>query len=100
MKNTMKRIMALALILAMIIGVVLMLFVSPMYCILGLFAYYLLIGFSLSRFVTASYTNAVFDKYINAKIEGAVVNRGLYVPDDDDDEDEESGEDDSASPQA
>ena len=86
--------------LPMIIGVVLMLFVSPMYCILGLFAYYLLIGFSLSRFVTASYTNAVFDKYINAKIEGAVVNRGLYVPDDDDDEDEESGEDDSASPQA
>ena len=74
--------------LPMIIGVVLMLFVSPMYCMLGLFAYYLLIGFSLSRFVTASYTNAVFDKYINAKIEGAVVNRGLYVPDDDDDEDE------------
>ena len=86
--------------LPMIIGVVLMLFVSPMYCMLGLFAYYLLIGFSLSRFVTASYTKAVFDKYINAKIEGAVVNRGLYVPDDDDDEDEESGEDDSASPQA
>ena len=86
--------------LPMIIGVVLMLFVSPMYCMLGLFAYYLLIGFSLSRFVTASYTNAVFDKYINAKIEGAVVNRGLYVPDDDDDEDEESGEDESASPQA
>ena len=84
--------------LPMIIGVVLMLFVSPMYCMLGLFAYYLLIGFSLSRFVTASYTNAVFDKYINSKIEGAVVNRGLYVPDDD--EDEESGEDDSASPQA
>ncbi|MGN0972388.1 MAG: YesL family protein [Aristaeellaceae bacterium] len=90
--------------LPMIIGVVLMLFVSPMYCMLGLFAYYLLIGFSLSRFVTASYTNAVFDKYINAKIEGAVVNRGLYVPDDDDEDDEENGErpaaDDSADPQA
>lgn len=90
--------------LPMIIGVVLMLFVSPMYCMLGLFAYYLLIGFSLSRFVTASYTNAVFDKYINAKIEGAVVNRGLYVPDDDDDDDEENDDrpaaDDSADPQA
>lgn len=89
--------------LPMIIGVVLMLFVSPMYCMLGLFAYYLLIGFSLSRFVTASYTNAVFDKYINAKIEGAVVNRGLYVPDDDDDDDEENDDrpaaDDSADPQ-
>ena len=82
--------------LPMIIGVVLMLFVSPMYCMLGLFAYYLLIGFSLSRFVTASYTNAVFDKYINAKIEGAVVNRGLYVPD----EDEDDAEDDSEDPQA
>ena len=90
--------------LPMIIGVVLMLFVSPMYCMLGLFAYYLLIGFSLSRFVTASYTNAVFDKYINAKIEGAVVNRGLYVPDDDDDDDEENDDrpaaDDSEDPQA
>ena len=90
--------------LPIIIGVVLMLFVSPMYCMLGLFAYYLLIGFSLSRFVTASYTNAVFDKYINAKIEGAVVNRGLYVPDDDDDDDEENDDrpaaDDSEDPQA
>ncbi|MGN0746731.1 MAG: YesL family protein [Aristaeellaceae bacterium] len=88
--------------LPMVIGVVLMLFVSPMYCILGLFAYYLLIGFSLSRFVTASYTNAVFDKYINAKIEGAVVNRGLYVPDDDEDEEdgERSDADDGADPQA
>ena len=90
--------------LPMIIGVVLMLFVSPMYCMLGLFAYYLLIGFSLSRFVTASYTNAVFDKYINAKIEGAVVNRGLYVPDDDDDDDDENDDrpaaDDSEDPQA
>ena len=90
--------------LPMIIGVVLMLFVSPMYCMLGLFAYYLLIGFSLSRFVTASYTNAVFDKYINAKIEGAVVNRDLYVPDDDDDDDEENDDrpaaDDSEDPQA
>ena len=90
--------------LPMIIGVVLMLFVSPMYCMLGLFAYYLLIGFSLSHFVTASYTNAVFDKYINAKIEGAVVNRGLYVPDDDDDDDEENDDrpaaDDSEDPQA
>ena len=90
--------------LPMIICVVLMLFVSPMYCILGLFAYYLLIGFSLSRFVTASYTNAVFDKYINAKIEGAVVNRGLYVPDEDDEDDEDSAEkpavDDGEDPQA
>lgn len=51
--------------------------------------YYVLIGFSLSRFVGASYSNAVFDKYINVKIEGAQVNRGLYVEPEDDDEDDE-----------
>ena len=77
----------------MAIGVGLAFFVSPMYCVLGLFAYYLVIGFSLSRFVTASYTNAVFDRFINSKIEGAVVNRGLNTEaDDDEDEDEEETE--------
>ena len=77
----------------MIIGVGLAFFVSPMYCVLGLFAYYLIIGFSLSRFVTASYTNGVFDRFINSKIEGAVVNRGLNTEaDDDEDEDEEETE--------
>ena len=79
--------------LPMVIGVGLAFFVSPMYCILGLFAYYLIIGFSLSRFVTASYTNGVFDRFINSKIEGAVVNRGLNTEaDDDEDEDEEETE--------
>jgi len=64
---------------------------SPVYGILVLGAYYILIGFALSRFVTASYTNAVFDKYLNSRIEGAEVNRGLRKPDDDD-EDEETEE--------
>ena len=50
--------------------------------------YYMLIGFSLSRFITASYTNAVFDRFINTRIEGAKVNQGLRTPDDDEDEDE------------
>ena len=65
-------------------------FFNALWAILGLFAYYLIIGFGLSRFVTASYTNGVFDKYINSRIEGAVVGRGLNPdPDvDDDDEDE------------
>ena len=75
-----------------ILVIVLMMFVNPMYCVLGLFLYYLVLGFGLSRFITASYTNGVFDKYINVKIEGAQVNRGLYNPDDDEDEDEESAE--------
>ena len=47
-------------------------------------AYYILIGFALSRFVGASYSNAVFDKYLNPNIEGAEVNRGLYVDENDD----------------
>ena len=51
--------------------------------------YYMLIGFALSRFITASYTNAVFDRYINSRIEGAKVNQGLRTPDDDEDEDED-----------
>ena len=79
--------------LPMVIGAGLVYFVSSIYGILGLFAYYLIIGFSLSRFVTASYTNGVFDRFINSKIEGAVVNRGLNTEaDDDEDEDEEETE--------
>jgi len=56
---------------------------------LVLFGYYMLIGFALSRFTTASYTNAQFDKFINSRIEGAQVNRGLAEEDDEDYEDEE-----------
>lgn len=62
--------------------------------IMLMFLYYVLLGLALSRFVTASYTNAVFDRFINPKIEGAKVNRGLKEMDDeDDDEDEEDEED-------
>ncbi|MBQ6060164.1 MAG: DUF624 domain-containing protein [Clostridia bacterium] len=57
--------------------------------------YYMLIGFSLSRFITASYTNAVFDRFINSRIEGAKVNQGLKTPEDDDDEDEAGTEDET-----
>lgn len=39
--------------------------------------YYGLIGFTLSRFVKASYSNGVFDKLINTNIAGAKVNKGL-----------------------
>jgi uncharacterized membrane protein YesL len=63
-----------------------------MICIL----YYVFLGFALSRFVGASYTNAVFDKYINVKIDGAPVNRGLYV-EPEDDEDDEPGDGGAAS---
>ena len=65
---------------------------DPVYGALILFAYYMLIGFSLSRFVTASYTNAVFDKFLNPRIEGAKVNQGLRQDSDEDDEEEEDEE--------
>lgn len=55
--------------------------------------YYILIGYCLSRFVTASYTNSVFDRFINPRIDGAKVNQGLRETEDDDDEEDgdESG---------
>jgi uncharacterized membrane protein YesL len=73
-----------------VIGGVLMYFWNPWYGAMILFAYYALIGFSISRFVTASYTNAVFDRFINPRIEGAKVNQGLHK--DEDEEEDETGE--------
>lgn len=60
--------------------------------LLLLFAYYLVFGFAFSRFITASFTNAVFDKYINSRIEGVQVNRGLSQENDDDDDDDDEQE--------
>lgn len=62
-------------------------FWHPMWGAIILFAYYLIFGFAFSRFITASYTNAVFERFINPKIEGAPVNRGLRQNDDDDEDD-------------
>ena len=57
---------------------------------LVLAAFYILIGYALSRFITVSYTNGVFDKFINSRMEGVQVNRGLAAEEDEaDDEDEE-----------
>ena len=74
------------------IAIVLMLLIGSYWIPMVLLGYYVLIGFGLSRFVTASYTNAQFDKYINSRIEGAQVNRGLAEDDDEyleEDEEEE-----------
>jgi uncharacterized membrane protein YesL len=57
-----------------------------MVALMALCGYYLLIGNGLARFVFASFSNAVFDRYINTRIAGAPVNRGLA---------EEEGEEDS-----
>ena len=56
------------------------------YALLAYGAYYIAVGFALSRFVQASYSNAVFDRYLNVNIEGAQVGRGLYSEEDEDEE--------------
>ena len=75
-----------------LIGGALIWFWNPWYGMMILFAYYALIGFSLSRFVTASYTNAVFDRFINPRIEGAKVGQGLYKPEENEDDTDEDAE--------
>ena len=77
-----------------VVGGLLAWFWNPMYGMLLLFSWYVLIGFSLSRFITASYTNAVFDRFINPRIEGAKVNQGLHRSEDDEDDEEAEGESD------
>ena len=72
------------------VAVVFLLNLNPVVVLLVLGGYYAIIGFGLSRFITASYTNAVFDKYINSRIEGAKVNQGLRQEDDEEEDEEES----------
>ena len=78
----------LATLLPLIVGLV-MFYTGGMYGLLVIGLYYLLLGFALSRLVSASFANGVFDKYINPHIEGAPVNLGLRA-----DEDEEDADDD------
>jgi hypothetical protein len=48
-----------------------------LYAFMALIGYYLIIGNALARYAYAAFTNAVFDRYINPRIPGAEVNRGL-----------------------
>ena len=75
------------------IAIVALLMTNSLLALIILAAYYIIIGFCFTRFVYASYTNGVFDKFINSHMEGVEVNRGLSSDlDDDDDEDEPSSE--------
>ncbi len=42
--------------------------------------YYLLIGYALYQFMTISYANSCFDRFLNPRIEGAEINKGLRDP--------------------
>ncbi len=64
-------------------------FTGSLFVPLLLLVYYVVLGFCLSRFVTASYTNAQFDRYFNSRIEGAKVNRGMADEEDEEDDEEE-----------
>ena len=55
------------------------------YAVMILFVWYLMIGLMMSRFTTSSYCNAVFDRFVNPRIQGAKVNQGLYHEEDDGD---------------
>ena len=87
----------LMLVPAMIAGVVFF-FTGSLIALLVLGAYYILFGFAFFRFVAASYTNGVFDKFINSHMEGVEINRGL-ASEDDEDEDEEEQQEDENKPQ-
>ncbi len=51
-----------------------------------LILYYLFFGYAFHSFLNVSFTNGVFDVYINPRIEGAEVRRGLRKEEDEDDE--------------
>lgn len=68
------------------IGFALMWFIPSItgYVMLVVVLYFLLFGFAFNRLLYASYANALTEKYINPKIEGAPVNMGLRQTTDDD----------------
>ena len=82
----------LMLLPTLIAGVAFFFTGSPI-ALLVLGAYYIIIGFAFFRFVCASYTNGVFDKFINSHMEGVQINRGLASEEDEEEEEEEQQED-------
>ena len=84
----------LIVLLPVLICCILLLFTGVgMYAIMILGVYYIVCGISLARFIFASFTNAVFDKYINSHIAGVKVNRGLSKETDEEDDEADPSED-------
>lgn len=79
------------------IAAVVMLFTTGwIYALLALGVYYVVVGFALVRFIHASFTNAVFDRFINSRIEGVQVNRGMATEEEEDFTEEDEPEDTQA----
>ena len=82
----------LCLVPAIIVALVAFSTPYSLYALMLLGGYYLLLGNAMTRFIIASFTNGVFDKYINIRLDGVQVNRGLAEKEDlDDEETEENG---------
>ncbi len=73
-------------VLPTFIPLVLAYLIPNTYVLLVLGLYYLVIGYALYQFMTISFANSCFDRFLNPRIEGADVNKGLRDPSYDDDE--------------
>ena len=82
----------LLMLVPIVLCLVVFFFTGSLIAFLVLGGYYILLGYAFSRFVFASYTNGVFDKYINSRMAGVQVNRGLASEEEDEEENEEETE--------
>ena len=89
----------LIMLVPTIISLAVFMFTGSLIALLVLALYYVLIGFALARFVYASFTNGVFDRFINSHMEGVEVNRGLAKEEDLDEEDDEETAQETNQPQ-
>ena len=89
----------LIMLLPTIICLVIFMFTGSLITLLVLAIYYVLIGFAMARFVYASFTNGVFDRFINSHMEGVEINRGLAKEEDLDEEEEEENTQETDQPQ-
>ncbi len=78
----------LIMLTPMLICLAIFMFTGSLIALLALAIYYVLIGFALARFVYASFTNGVFDRFINSHMEGVEINRGLAKEEDEEEEEE------------
>ncbi len=63
-------------------------FIPNDYGLIAMIIFYIVIGYALTGFIYASYAISSFDKYLNPKIEGAPVNKGLREKGPDDETDD------------
>ena len=89
----------LLMLIPTVMCIVIFLFTGSLVALLALALYYVIIGFAMARFVYASFTNGVFDRYINSHMAGVEINRGLAKEEDLDEEDEEENAQETDQPQ-